>query len=156
MTGRKTLLEEVKGSIRLQVEKAATVAVTTDYWSSSALDAYLAVTCHFISVPKWKLHSYLLQSSHVTERHTAANTAEELKTVAQEWDLNVAAATTDNVRNMVGAIRLLKWRHIPCLGHTLQIAVKADLSIPAVAEVLGQARKVVIHFKHSLITSTAL
>ena len=92
----------------------------------------------------------------MTERHTVAKTAEELKKVAQEWDLNVRAATTDNARNMDCAIRLLKWRHIPCLGHTLQIAVKAALSIPAVAEVLGQARKVVGHYKHSLTSNTVL
>ena len=54
------------------------------------------------------------------------------------------------------ALNRLKWPHIPCIGHTLQIAVKARLQVEATQDVLTRCQKIVGHFRHSYMTQSAL
>ena len=92
------------------------------------------------------------------ERHTIGNIADELQFATAEWNLEnkLSATTTDNARNVVGAIHLLNWRHIPCFENTLQLGVQAGLRLSSVSVVVARARKIVGHFKHSCVASTAL
>ena len=75
-----------------------------------------------------------------------------------EWGMTakLASFTHDNGRNLVAALNRLKWPHIPCIGHTLQIAVKAVLQVEATQDVLAQYRKIVGHFRHSYMAQSAL
>ncbi len=41
--------EETKEKAIAPVSKASAVSLTTDVWTSINMDAYLAVTCHFIT-----------------------------------------------------------------------------------------------------------
>ena len=50
----------------------AHVALTCDFWTLRASDAYLGVTAHYIT-PTWELKSRSLQAREVKERHTADN-----------------------------------------------------------------------------------
>ena len=131
--------------------KVRRVAITTDFWTSVAQDAYLSVTAHYIS-PEWELKSAVLETRNVTERHTMDNVSDNLKAVAVEWqiDQKLSGATTDNACNMVRAVQFLSWKHIPCFGHTLQLAVKAGLEIPSVIAVLARCRNIVGHFKKGM------
>ena len=63
---------------------------------------------------------------------------------------------TDNTRNIVSAVGKVGWRHILCFGHSLQLAVRVGLQLPAVAQVIARCRKVVGHFSHSYNAQNAL
>ena len=148
---------EVKSVVESELSMVADVALTCDFWTSRASDAYLGVTAHYIT-PTWELKSCSLQTREVKERHTAENVAAELTHVVEEWGLQekVVAISRDNAANMVAAMRIIPWKGLPCFAHTLQIAVRAGLALPAISEILRRCRKVVGHFKHSVVAQNAL
>ena len=58
---------------------------------------------------------------------------------------------------MVLASDLLEdWGGLPCFGHTLQLAVNAGLEIHTISRLTGVCKKIVSHFKHSVVAMTAL
>lgn len=83
----------------------------------------MAVTCHYIE--NYEMKSCLLDCCEVSEIHTSENLAEELLKVAREWKIEhkVVCCVTDNAANIVKAIKLLKWTHLPCLAHTINLIV---------------------------------
>lgn len=50
------------------------IALTADIWTSLATEAYLGVTCHFIT-EDWKMKTLTLATMPLDERHTGANIA---------------------------------------------------------------------------------
>ena len=148
---------EVKSVVESELSMVADVALTCDFWTSHASDAYFGVTAHYIT-PTWELKSRSLQTREVKERHTAKNVAAELTHMVEEWGLQekVVAISRDNAANMVAAMRIIPWKGLPCFAHTLQIAVRAGLALPAISEILRRCRKVVGHFKHSVVARNAL
>ena len=71
------------------------------------------------------------------------NSAEEIWNVLDEWNLlpdNVSAAT-DNEFCMVLAMELMEWVKIPCISHSLQLAVEAALKLPAISNALVRCRQ---------------
>ena len=66
----------------------------------------------------------------------------------------VVALVRDNAANMVSASRILEeWDDLPCFAHTLQLAVKAGLDLPVINRLSAICRKIVGHFKHSVLAS---
>ena len=58
---------------------------------------------------------------------------------------------------MVAASQLLEdWDDLPCFAHTLQLAVKAGLELPVIDCLSAVCRKIVGHFKHSVLAMQAL
>ena len=58
---------------------------------------------------------------------------------------------------MVLASDLLEdWGDLPCFTHTLQLAVNAGLEINTISRLSGPCKKIVTHFKHSVVATTAL
>ena len=151
------LYDDVKAHLLAELDSVEHVALTTDHWTSRAVDSYLGLTAHFVN-QHWELVTRVLQTREVKERHTSANVADDLRSIVEEWRLSskVVAIATDNAANMVAAIRLLPWPRIPCVAHTLQLAVKEGLKLPAAHDVVVRCRKVVGHFKHSCIATRAL
>ena len=86
------------------------------------------------------------------DSHTAENMAEELKGILSHWELsvdNLVAATTDNCSNMVRALFINNWTHIPCLSHILNLAVEKVLALlPVVSRAVARCRRLVSHFHH--------
>lgn len=78
--------------------------------------------------------------------------------MVDDWGLGekVEAMAIDNAYNMVNAVAKVGWRHVPCFGQSIQLAVKAGLQLPAVAQVTARCRKVVGHFSHSCNAQNAL
>ena len=79
--------------------------------------------------------------------------------MVDEWDIHnkLVATTTDNGRNVVSAVVThLQWQHLACAAHTLQIAVKSGLSLQPVSDVLKRCRKLVGHFRHSIVVQNLL
>ena len=93
------------------------------------------------------------------ERHTGVHIAETLREIAKDWNIDnkVVAVVHDNASNMVLASDLLEdWGDLPCFGHTLQLAVNAGLEIHTISRLTGVCKKIVSHFKHSVVAMTAL
>ena len=150
--------DKIKASLLQEMDRMEFVSLTTDFWTSKAVDSYLGITAHFVT-PDWKLESRVLQTAQMEEQHTAPNVADELEKAVEEWRLTnkLVATTTDNGRNIVKAVKEnLQWQHFPCFGHTLQISVKAGLNLPPVSEIISRSRKLVRHFRHSYVAQAAL
>ena len=48
------------------------LTLTADVWTSCATEAYLGVSCHFLS-EDWKMKTFNLSAMPLEERHTGAN-----------------------------------------------------------------------------------
>ena len=69
---------------------------------------------------------------------------------------NIVAVVHDNARNMQVAIDKLGWEDVPCFAHTLQLVVTTGLELSQVSRLTAVGRKVVEHFKHSVVAMTSL
>lgn len=138
-------------------------SITTDMWSASTMEPYMAVTIHYIN-NDWELQSRLLQCSYLPGSHTGELLAEEIAESMVEWGLaksahisdtlgaslpHLSAVTSDNGSNIVKACSVLGCGRIPCFGHCLNLAVKKGLEDERIVRALTAVRKVVRHFAHS-------
>ena len=134
------------------------VAITTDMWTSRAVESYLTSTAHFIN-SDWKLESKVLQTKKMPERQTGENIAEVLCNAIKEWKIDerrIYAVVHDTASNMNLAIEKLGCGDVPCFAHTLQLAVNNGLQIGPINKLLSVACKLVGHLKHSSLAMTAL
>ena len=69
---------------------------------------------------------------------------------------NFSALVSVNAANAVLGANLTGWPHFGCTAHTLQLSVNAGLNHPIIDKAITAARKLVTHFKHSVVASTAL
>lgn len=145
------------------VEPKRFCSITTDLWSASTMEPYMAVTVHYIN-NEWNLKSKHLQCFYLPGSHTADLLAEEIMNVMVEWGLatschiddtlgaslpHISALTSDNGANIVKACSTLACLRIPCFGHCLNLAVKKGLEDDRIGRALTAVRKVVRHFAHS-------
>uniref|UniRef100_A0A3B3QSC0 HAT C-terminal dimerisation domain-containing protein n=1 Tax=Paramormyrops kingsleyae TaxID=1676925 RepID=A0A3B3QSC0_9TELE len=135
------------------LQRALTVALTGDYWTSLGNDNYLGVTVHYID-ELWELHSHALTVLKIEERHFIQHFIH----VVQQWNISnkVSTLSTDSARNMIAAARHLPFEHIPCVAHSLQRSVTVSLQNIAFDNILAKCRKVVGHFKHSPASAAEL
>ncbi|XP_067678487.1 E3 SUMO-protein ligase ZBED1-like [Haliotis asinina] len=147
------MYEETKRQILIQLKEAEQVALTTDGWTSCATDSYLTITsCHINK--DWEIVNLVLQTRVLNESHTAQNIADELQSAVQNWRVNTTVGfppvTTDNAANITKAVNLCKSNlHVPCLAHTLNLAVQKSLKVKEVSHILGKMRKIVGFFHRS-------
>ena len=138
-------LEKIRNEIK---NSASFICLTTDGWTSLKNESYVAVTAHFID-NDCCLKSYLLASFKFNGKHTSENIANELKRMTEEWGIQdkIVACTTDNAANMVRAIQLCNWRHVPCFAHSLNLVVQTSLEV--ITETRAKVKAVVEYFKRS-------
>lgn len=155
-----SLLPVLYNKIHQQVQSdievnAQYIALTTDAWTSIRNESYTAITVHFID-QNCHLKSYLLSCAKFSVRHTSQNIKDDLQNVIRQWGLQnkVAACTTDNAANITAAIRLCKWRHIPCFAHSLNLIVQSSLE--HIQETRSKVKTIVEYFKRSSIATEKL
>lgn len=70
----------------------------------------------------------------MAKHHTASNIADELKCISYQWQISskVVAVVTDNAANIVAALRVLGWMHVPCYAHTLNLIVQSSMDADTV------------------------
>ena len=104
-------------------------SMTTDLWTSCTTMGFITITCHFIT-NTWELKSLVLETIHVNASHTAENIASALLKVANEWNIaeKVSCAITDNANNIVAAVKITGWPHLPCFAHTINLIVTNSIS----------------------------
>ncbi|KAF0044778.1 hypothetical protein F2P81_003936 [Scophthalmus maximus] len=151
------LYEKERTAKATTLQRAPTVALTGDYWTSLGNHNYLGVTAHHID-EKWALHSHALPVMKTDERHYAETCAGHFIEVAQQWNVSnkVTTLSTDSARNMIAAARDLPFDHVPYFAHSLQRSVTVSLHNSAFDNVLAKCRKNVGHFKHSPASAAEL
>ena len=122
------IYETEKSKLKSLLASVEFVSLTCDLWSSIAHESKLTVTCHFID-SNFHLHSKVLETISMPERHTSLNLATRLTEISNNWGIKtkIVCVVTDNAANIVNAINECDWRHIPCYAHTLNLAVKDAL-----------------------------
>ncbi|KAK1889931.1 Zinc finger BED domain containing protein 1, partial [Dissostichus eleginoides] len=94
MVDAKYVLERNKAIAEMQ--KVAAVSLTSDMWTSINMDAYLAVTCHFVD-DNTSLNSVFLGVQQFPQTHTAENLARVTASLMEEWGITdkVTCLVTD-------------------------------------------------------------
>ena len=113
---------------------------------------------HFLS-KSFELYHYLLETREFPTTHSGANIADEVECVLKEWDIKMNTAkeiTTDNRANITSVVQMLGLIHVAGFSHTLQLAVKKVLKLPAVVKAVAQCRHIVTQFHHSSKSSYQL
>ena len=101
----------------------------------------------------------MLLTREMKERHTGVNISKRLLEAAKEWGINdeyVSGLVRDNAANAVLGADLTSWSHFGCAAQTLQLNVNAGLAHPTTDKAIATARKLVGHFKHSVVVTTAV
>nr|XP_033482545.1 zinc finger BED domain-containing protein 1-like [Epinephelus lanceolatus] len=143
--------EEEKTKAKAVMQKVEAVSLTADMWTSINMDAYLAVTSHYVD-DSVKLATVLLGVLPFPETHTAANITAATRSLMEEWGIEgkVTSIVTDAGANMVASVRILNLRHAICFAHALNLVVKKSLdATPGLEDLRTRARKVVSFFKTS-------
>ncbi|XP_034397254.1 zinc finger BED domain-containing protein 1-like [Cyclopterus lumpus] len=143
--------ELAKEKAKAKMETVVAVSLTSDMWTSINMDAYLAVTCHFVG-ENTKLSSVLLGVQAFPQSHTTENIARVKASLMEEWGITnkVTCMVTDGAPNMVACVRELKLRHHICIAHTLNLIVKKALDQqPVLSGIRAKARKLVGFFRSS-------
>nr|XP_043873805.1 E3 SUMO-protein ligase ZBED1-like [Solea senegalensis] len=143
--------QEAKEKAREQVQKAVAVSLTSDMWTSINMDAYLAVTCHFID-DEDQLCTTLLGVQHFPKAHTAENLAAGHVQLMEEWGIRdkVKCLVTDGASNMNACVRQLNVRHAICIAHTINLIVhKSFDDVEGLNELRQKCRRLVTLFRTS-------
>lgn len=138
----------MKRKLKGELDGVDAIACTTDMWTSRTQVSYLTVTAHFL-VGK-ELKSAVLDSKPVRDRHTGENIADALREILDDFGVSqkVVCFVTDNGANVALAIRLLGYRHLSCVAHTTNLAVKEALeAVDEVTDAINAAKHNVTHFR---------
>lgn len=108
----------------------------------------------------FKLYRAVLHAQELPGSHTATLVCEAFEDMLQRWNITkqmVHVVLRDNARNMAKAMDDCGLNSLGCMAHTLQLAINETvLSQRAVSDCIAIGRKIVGHFKHPQVASTAL
>ena len=128
------------------------MALTTDGWTSLATASYVTATAHWIS-DDWEMHNNVLRTKELKVSHTAENVGECIQEILDVFDIqseSVIAITTDNATNYVNAVeRHLQTVNIPCVAHTINLAVRKGLGVRAIEIPVSRLKVAASHFSKS-------
>ena len=144
----------------LMKDNIRAVSFTSDIWSSSVCPvSMLSLTAQFIN-EHFELTKVVLHSQEFPGSHTAEALAAAFTDMFQAWGIpqeKVHVILRDNGRNMEKAMRDARLPSLPCMAHTLQLAVhEGVLAQRAIIDVIGSGRRIVGHFKHSQLAYSRL
>nr|CAI5822703.1 unnamed protein product [Callosobruchus analis] len=82
-----SLYDEVYDKVKIEINAASYICITTDGWTSVNNENYYTITAHFIN-EDCNLKSYLISSLKFTGRHSAENIAEKIIAELKQWDMD--------------------------------------------------------------------
>lgn len=142
------------------MDKAESVCLTTDCWTSRTSTSFMAVTCHFVN-EDFELVSFLLDCILLEDRHTGDYLAKKLMQCAIEWNIDdkVAACVTDGVANIVKAMAKKDqggtgWPHAICFAHMLNLVVQHGIA--KLKDSVDKVKAIVAFFHKSSTATTKL
>ncbi|RXM97388.1 Zinc finger BED domain-containing protein 1 [Acipenser ruthenus] len=145
------LYDTTRANVKQILHDCKDIALTTDGWTSLATDAYVTVTAHCIT-DSWELQDFVLQTKELRGSHTAENVAECISEILDDFNIreSVIAVTTDNALNYVNAVeRYLNLINIPCVAHTINLAVRKGLNTGPIERTLTRLKSSAAHFNRS-------
>ena len=113
--------------------------------------SFVTYTCHFVDPQNFALKSFLLNTEHSPESHTADKLSEDMKAIIQKWELKNPVIVTDNAKNVTNSCEKAELPHIGCGAHTLNLAVNPGLEVGEVSALVGKCKKLVAVFKMSAL-----
>ncbi|XP_030584252.1 zinc finger BED domain-containing protein 1-like [Archocentrus centrarchus] len=149
---------EEKEKAKAELLITDSVSLTADMWTSINIDAYLAVTCHFVGADE-QLSTTLLGVHPFPRSHTAENIAAVVQELMVEWGIGgkVRCLVTDAAQNMTATARILKVRHAVCIAHALNLIVKKSIdATPGLDDIRSRVRRTVAYFKSSTTAKECL
>lgn len=99
------------------------MAITYDTWTSLANHCYLTLTGHFIRgnvIERCTLSFIEASESHESDKLSKL-IEDELKTIPR---VKVTGCVSDNAKNMVSTAKKLKFEHVPCFVHSVQLVIR--------------------------------
>ncbi|KAJ8391358.1 hypothetical protein AAFF_G00089880 [Aldrovandia affinis] len=141
-------------------ESKAHISCTTDILTSNvSLMSMISLTAQWVD-EDFQLQQVLLHCTEMPGSHSAINLTAKFDEMLQRWNIDktrVHVVLRDNARNMAKAMTDGNLASLPCLAHTLQLAVHEGLlSQRSINDVTANARKIVGHFKHSPLAYSRL
>ncbi|XP_029942702.1 zinc finger BED domain-containing protein 1-like, partial [Salarias fasciatus] len=143
--------EEERERVKMEVQQAVAVSITADMWTSVNMEAYLALTCHYIN-ENLQLCTSVLGVQYFPQSHTADNLAQVKRGMMEDWAITnkVKCLVTDAAPNMIASTRQLQIRHSICIAHSLNLLVKKSCDqIPTLTSIRHKARNIVTYFRSS-------
>ncbi|KAJ8024485.1 Zinc finger BED domain-containing protein 4 [Holothuria leucospilota] len=125
------------------------------------MEGYMTTTAHFLDA-NWEHNSFVLDIKPTSGEnadeacHTAYTLAKELKNVCTKWETEgkITAVVNDNMSNVKTLGKLaLNASDVPCVAHTMQLAINAGLESFLQLKNLCAA---VSHFNRSTVVTGAL
>lgn len=131
--------------VKMEVQQAVAVSITADMWTSLNMEAYLALTCHYIN-NDMQLCTSVLGVKHFPQSHTADNLAQFKRAITNK----VKCLVTDAAPNMIASARTLQIRHSICIAHKINLIVKKSCDeINALSFIRHKSRQIVSLFRSS-------
>jgi len=134
------------------------VSITTDLWSSQALDSYISLTSHWIN-GNWECKEGCFHAQQFNERQAGEHIKSIVTQCVEKWQLaeKLHLVLRDNGRNFVAGLRDANIPNVGCLAHTLTLIVNEGVMAQRqVQDVLGCCPRIVRYFKHSNVSWHAL
>ncbi|XP_070410613.1 zinc finger BED domain-containing protein 4 [Nothobranchius furzeri] len=151
--------EEEKEKTKKDLQSVIAVSLTADMWTSINMEAYLAVTCHYVDKESHELCSSVLGVPHFPQKHTAENMATVKRSLMKEWGIagKVRCLVTDAAANMIACARMLQVRQTICIAHSINLIVRKSCDqISTLTELRNKARQIVTYFRSSTMAKEKL
>lgn len=142
------MYESTLEKVKAELNDITALSLTTDGWTSINNEHFIALTVHFINSDT-VLCSRLIGCINYNEKCTSEELANFLMATAKKWKIEykISAVVTDNAPNIVNAIRLTQWRHVPCFAHVLNIGIQHALN--HIKPIINKIKNIVEFFKQS-------
>ncbi|XP_057694544.1 E3 SUMO-protein ligase ZBED1-like [Corythoichthys intestinalis] len=146
-----TLYQKCRGKIEKDILNVDFFAVTTDIWSSRAMEPYLSTSIHFID-GDFEMKSWCLQTSFFPQDNTGEAVAQGLREIITSWSLQeerLVCFTTSSQSNVAKAAALNEWPRLECFGYRVHLAIENAMNDPEIEHAVGVCKKIVSRFSYS-------
>ncbi|KAI2668488.1 Zinc finger BED domain-containing protein 4 [Labeo rohita] len=154
------LHDSVKKHIHSLLQTSSAFSFTTDIWTSSVSPVSLiSLTSQWID-ESFTPQRAILHVKQFRGSHTSQAIVHVFEEMLQTWGIPktlVHVVLRDNAKNMIKAMNDAGLPSLPCVAHTLQLAVHEGLLAQrSIADAIAVGRKIVGHFKHSALAYSRL
>ncbi|KAL5239136.1 hypothetical protein ACI65C_006546 [Semiaphis heraclei] len=119
---------------------------------------FIGLTAHIIN-EEWEFENFCLACTSLNIDHNSFNIKNSIKQILHDWDIDeskIAGITTDCGSNILKAVELMSFNHVPCFGHVLNTGVTNAFSLQPVKYCTENAVKVRSVFHYSSKMKRAL
>ncbi|KAI2645626.1 Zinc finger BED domain-containing protein 4 [Labeo rohita] len=154
------LHDSVKKHIHSLLQTSSAFSFTTDIWTSSVSPVSLiSLTSQWID-ESFTPQRAILHAKQLRGSHTSQAIVHVFEEMLQTWGIPktlVHVVLRDNAKNMIKAMNDAGLPSLPCVAHTLQLAVHEGLLAQrSIADAIAVGQKIVGHFKHSALAYSRL